>query len=185
MDVVKAIQLEALANVLLPKKRADAEYFLRRVMRSYSERFHTPLHLVEQLPTTEVLLHYYEARYEDLLEDEKGEEILEEERALLCESDEERRERERAEREAEHEDEEYAKELERQLREAREKTAAQALLLAEQPPSQPVLSKAGPTAIPPPTGQPLRLPDDVKIEFVDAETLEREIQEDYIPRKRT
>ena len=42
----------------------DLEYELRRVMREYSDRFHTPLHQVYELDLDFVLTHYYESVFE-------------------------------------------------------------------------------------------------------------------------
>lgn len=47
-------------------KAPSPEFILREIMRAYSERFHTPLHVVETLPLHDVLQHHYEALYSDL-----------------------------------------------------------------------------------------------------------------------
>jgi len=62
MDGVRDLQTLALHAVL---KKTGA-YNLRYIFRWYSQRFHTPLHVVEALPLEDVLRHYYECEYEDL-----------------------------------------------------------------------------------------------------------------------
>lgn len=65
MDIVRALRLVALRNVLIPDK-ADEDYGIRRIMRWYSKTFHTPLHVVEDLPLDDILLAYWEEHYEEL-----------------------------------------------------------------------------------------------------------------------
>lgn len=90
--IVKAARLLALKAVLDP----DEEYYVRRVFRWYSRNFHTPLHMVPDLPLEEVLEAYYENVYEEVVaEDEPGK--LEEAIRELVETDEERQKREMAE----------------------------------------------------------------------------------------
>jgi hypothetical protein len=45
------------------------EYHLRHIMRWYSEKFHTPLHMVEDLPLEDILSTFFECEYEDLDEE--------------------------------------------------------------------------------------------------------------------
>ena len=63
------VALVALRNAYYYKTKrlelTSPEYQLRRVFRAYSEKFHTPLHVVEELPIEYVLLHYFEALYEE------------------------------------------------------------------------------------------------------------------------
>jgi hypothetical protein len=56
------LRIIALRNVI----KGDDEYFLRRVFRFYSETFHTPLHMVPDLPLDDVILTYYETHFEKL-----------------------------------------------------------------------------------------------------------------------
>lgn len=67
LHLLEDIRRQALAAVWKP----DRESFLRRVFRSYSEKFHTPLHQVQDLPLVEVLTHYYEALYDDMSDAEQ------------------------------------------------------------------------------------------------------------------
>lgn len=46
--------------------REPEVYNLRYIFRWYSVTFHTPLHVVEQLPIEDILQHYYETQYEEL-----------------------------------------------------------------------------------------------------------------------
>jgi hypothetical protein len=61
----RAIQMLAAAEVVAESGRKSPEYHIRRIMRAYSERFHTPLHVVETLSLADVLQHYYESDYEE------------------------------------------------------------------------------------------------------------------------
>ncbi len=89
MDEFAAIRAIALRNVL----KADSEDFLiRKVFRSYSKTFHTPLYLVESLPLQDVLLAFFEDLFESM---EKAD--LENERLDIIETDEELRARQKAE----------------------------------------------------------------------------------------
>lgn len=105
MDLIKALQIRALGNVILDDD--DHEYRLRFVFRWYSKTFSTPLHKVEELPLVDVLTAYFEEKYEGM-----GEEELETERARLVETDEERRARELEEANQLAEADEYAREAE-------------------------------------------------------------------------
>lgn len=64
-DILK-LQEIALANVLNP----DQPYFYRSVCRWYSEKFHTPLHQVFDLPMEFVFLNYFESITENQEEEE-------------------------------------------------------------------------------------------------------------------
>jgi hypothetical protein len=113
MDLLKALQLQALGHVLLdPEKRKDSreyrEYWLRHIFRWYSKTFHTPLHVVDAIPLHDILIAYFEERYEGM-----NEEQLEEERALMCETDIERKKRLADEANAEAEMEEYLRDTEK------------------------------------------------------------------------
>lgn len=54
--------------------------FLRSVFRWYSHEFHTPLHLVDELPLEDVLTHYFEYHYNEMTD---GQRQLEIERMLM------------------------------------------------------------------------------------------------------
>lgn len=61
------------------------EYRLRLLYRWYSKTFATPLHLVPSIPLTDVLVAFWETRYEEMDEPD-----LEEERKKIIETEEER-----------------------------------------------------------------------------------------------
>jgi len=56
------IQLIALAAV----EDQDWDYATRKACRKYSEIFHTPLHLVDELPLTYILQNLFEHMFEDM-----------------------------------------------------------------------------------------------------------------------
>ncbi|MDE2425779.1 MAG: hypothetical protein KGO96_07715 [Elusimicrobia bacterium] len=71
MEYVESIQLCALRDVVYRK----SEYLLRRIMRWYSEKFHTPLLEVENIPIEIILQHYFECIYEEQESQDRLEEI--------------------------------------------------------------------------------------------------------------
>lgn len=63
----ESIRLLALQEVWSSRHgEASGEYLLRRIMRDYSVWFHTPLHVVEELPVDDVLQAYWERHYEEI-----------------------------------------------------------------------------------------------------------------------
>jgi len=100
LDLLKAIRLCAVHSV----KKRDADYTLRFVFRWYSEKFHTPLHEVEEIPLEILMEHYFECHYESLSEHE-----LEEEIERLAETHAERLAREKKEAEDAAADEAFLK----------------------------------------------------------------------------
>lgn len=62
MNNVHAICLEALHAVM----NGDSAYQVRRILRWYSREFHTPLHVVEDLPLDDVIQVYFECEFEVL-----------------------------------------------------------------------------------------------------------------------
>jgi hypothetical protein len=89
LDYYRSLRILALAEVV--RDDASSQYSLRRVMRWYSKAFHTPLHVVEELPLHDVLMHYYESHYEELNEAEGARIALHDELIELSMTDEERR----------------------------------------------------------------------------------------------
>jgi hypothetical protein len=67
LDDIDALKIRALCGVWKP----DYEATIRRIFRWYSERFHTPLHMVQELCFEEVILHYFEGHYESLSPQER------------------------------------------------------------------------------------------------------------------
>lgn len=75
MDLYEAIRLRALhqvvnSNLAKPLDTDDDHYTLRRIFRSYSKTFNTPLHTVEELDLQDVLQHYFEHTFEQMDEQE-------------------------------------------------------------------------------------------------------------------
>lgn len=65
LSIYQSSQLEAMSDIL---SQTDI-YFFRKVCRWYSEKFHTPLHVVTEgkvVQWDEVLLHYYECQMEEI-----------------------------------------------------------------------------------------------------------------------
>jgi len=67
MDILEAIKAKALNSVL----KRDGDYNGRFVRRWYSRTFHTPLHIVERIPTLDLFEHYYESEFEALEPEER------------------------------------------------------------------------------------------------------------------
>jgi hypothetical protein len=72
MDIFEAVKINALQSVVNP----DSDYYLRFMFRWYSKTFHTPLHVVPDLPLIDVLTAYYENMYENMKEEDLYEEKL-------------------------------------------------------------------------------------------------------------
>jgi len=84
-EFVNDLQKIALLAVLQP----DDDAFIRRIYRWFSTTFHVPLPDVDDLPLDYVLLHYFEANFEQLDDDQKHNKII-----SLLETVEEKRQRE-------------------------------------------------------------------------------------------
>lgn len=69
----EALRLKALMGVMHPDN--DHEYRIRHIFREFSIKFHVPLHLVERLPLEEVLINYYEDKYENMEDEDLKSEI--------------------------------------------------------------------------------------------------------------
>lgn len=82
MNHYDALKLLALRAVMKP----DSDAHFRSICRWYSITFHTPLHLVDDLPEEDILVAYYEKTYEDM-EDPDREELLK----VLLETEEEKK----------------------------------------------------------------------------------------------
>jgi hypothetical protein len=130
VDDLHAIALAALRAVI----DEDPEYRMRRIMRWYSREFHTPLHVVEELPTEDVLQAFFECQFESLSEKRRLKRAAE-----LTETDEERAEREEQARKEEDADEDFMSALakktgaEKLAAPAAKKTALKVKEVAPQP----------------------------------------------------
>lgn len=138
------------------------EYRLRLLYRWYSKTFATPLHLVPSLPLTEVLVAFWETKYEEMNDIE-----LEDERKKVVETEDERRARLEAEDAHEVETDAFVLAIEEQAKAAAAKKVAD-VKVPEQPairasnkvlepqlPGLDDLKKIGP------------LPESVSIKFTD------------------
>lgn len=70
-DFVEAIRLVAMQAVA----ECSPEYQLRSVMRWWSREFHTPLAEVYEIPLENILLDYYECKYEEMDDSQRHYEI--------------------------------------------------------------------------------------------------------------
>lgn len=61
-NIYRSYQIQAAEAVLDP----DEQAFYRKICRWYSKNFFTPLHIVEALPTDQILTNYYEASMEQI-----------------------------------------------------------------------------------------------------------------------
>lgn len=72
MHIFDSVQWLALRDVYFARKKdlgePDSDYWLRKIFRWYSHYFATPLHEVEDLPLVDVLRAWYEQAYEDMEE---------------------------------------------------------------------------------------------------------------------
>ena len=123
MDTFEAVRWVALRLVVDSKKKdpkyPDPNFQLREIFRWYSQRFHTPLHTVEELPLEDVLTAYYETTFAEMEEEELERYVRE---SLKTEEDRLEEERRAAEEEAE---------IEQIVREEREAQAAAATAAQE------------------------------------------------------
>jgi hypothetical protein len=85
VDDIKKISLNAIIN-------PDSEANFRKICRSYSKKFHTPLHQVAQLPLEFILQAFFEDLFDEMDDDE-----LRKQAQLAIETLEERQAREKAE----------------------------------------------------------------------------------------
>lgn len=171
MNYFKALRLQALKTVLDP----DDEYRIRHIFRWYSQRFHTPLHEVYDLPQDDILEAFYESTYEEMNENERQSELQdllmteEEEKALQRSRDVERYEAYKFARfSAEDEkDRERRKKLAELQKDKKPAFAAQA-------PGKMAPATAMPSA--PKPGDPVKFEPDVEVKFVSADTFEAELE---------
>lgn len=107
MDDLEAVKILALRAVLKPT--SDPTYRIRQIFRWFSKTFHTPLAEVEAMPLEDVLQHYFESDYEQMVEDTSLSPFIDIELAKLAETDHEKMLRERKEAETQVSDDEFHK----------------------------------------------------------------------------
>ena len=95
MAIKRVEEIVALRDVLLTRRRmpdeVSTDYAVRKILREYSKKFHTPLHEVYELPIEHVLRAYYEEVFEDL----EDKDLEDEARELSQTEEEAKRDRER------------------------------------------------------------------------------------------
>lgn len=106
MDNISALQLVALRDVI----KGSGDYNIRYIIRWYSKTFHTPLHVVEDLPIDDILQAFFEVRYEEMPDEMRHQEIVK-----LLETEEQKAARRKAEDEADAEGAEFAAQAEKQI----------------------------------------------------------------------
>lgn len=148
MDLLESIQIRALRDVHL---QSSSDYHLRYIFRWYSKTFHTPLHVVPSLPLVDVLIAFFEEKYEDMEDAELMFEIKK-----LTETPEEKQTRQDSKTKEELEDEEF-------IRQAAAAEQERVKNLQSKSPEQ--------QADQPPTEE---LPE-IKMTFVDDESFETEL----------
>lgn len=104
MDVLDSLRACALRDVL--SKNASRDYNLRAIFRYYAKTFHTPLHVVQDLPLVDVFQAYFEENFEAMEYED-----LEAERQRLIETPEQRAARADAEVDFTEEADEFAAEV--------------------------------------------------------------------------
>lgn len=167
MDPLKVIQIEALYALT----KDTPEYNLREMQRWYSEKFNTPLHVVEdELEPERVALHYYECKYNDMTPEEREDEMK-----RLTETDTERMERLRKEEADSVNDDEFLKQT---IEEAKKATGALRGLASvardpnDQEPIIPVsvMGTNKPTTFNEhPPAPPIKIPEGIQMDFSGAE----------------
>ncbi len=172
MHPVEAAQIAAFAAVTIDDY--DSEYFYRHVFRWYSEKFHTPLHEVLDLPLDFILQHYFEVYYEGMTEVQRDEA-----RTKLHETKEQRRQRMIREEAEAADAEEFAQQVAEEEA-ARAKEAAESTIDKEKKKIAQLPVDDRPRAMradhaPPVFPSALPTPD-IKMTFVDDEELEKLIE---------
>lgn len=173
MQPAEAIQIAALAAVAVDD--FDEDYFYRRVFRWYSEKFHTPLHEVYELPFEFVLQHYFEVQYEAMDDQRRAAEV---DRLKL---NKEQRWKRMLKEEAEKADaDEFAQfvaaEEQARIKKELEQAEKKKLVVAEIPNQMSLRSDQSPS----PLIQASSPPPDIKMEFVDEAELEELIKDSSI-----
>jgi hypothetical protein len=175
MDYYRALEVRALAAV----EAKTGEWFYRFVCRWYSKTFSTPLQEVYSLTDTEIFTAYFEDRFEGLVMsgEEEDKMKLEEIRADLLETIDEKFERELKEARGAVEDEDsflrdqelariaYEAATKKQAETAKSMVSNLGVPRIERPLAEPKLEAPLPTPIPP----------DIKMKFVDDSEFEKMI----------
>lgn len=165
MDRYRALRLRAMQAVEHP----DSDDQLRSIFRWYSRTFHTPLHLVEELPVDDVLSAYYEESYEGMNDEERKRETAE-----LLETPEQKKIRLRQKDEERAEAFEFARIA---AEEERRKEDRKRLADLKPEGAKPLAVQKTPEAsLPKPLKDLKELPPDIEMKFVDDAEFEKEIE---------
>ncbi len=157
MDAAELAELAAHIKILAFKEVQDKspEYYLRHIFRWYSARYATPLHLVGEIPTSDVLTAYWEEQFENMDAEE-----LAQEKALLIETESQRLARVTAEEADQALDIDFAAFAEAEAKKLEDKPMQ--TQAAVRPIAHP--HKQAPEAELP---EPVAVPPDVEVRFVD------------------
>jgi len=168
MNHYDALKLLALRAVMKP----DGEASYRSICRWYSTTFHTPLHLVDEIPEDEVLTAYFESTCENM-EDPERQDLL----SKLLETDEDRRRKALAKDLEEVESFEFARQMAQEEKQKRAK-AKIADVKVEKRVSMLSAADRRPASLPQDSAKPAfeKLEPDVNIKFVGAEDFEKELE---------
>ena len=163
MNYDRAIRILALASATA--QNPAPEYSLRRIFRWYSEKFHTPLHVIDDLPLHDVLTHYYEWHVEQILDDEDA---LNKEISELTATPEEIRAQKMLRDRETYNDFSFEKEVRTEAAKQQVEAKKEALIEAQKPP-KPVVFSA-----PDPSRQAIQInePPDIKVSFASLEEFE-------------
>jgi hypothetical protein len=171
ISALKATRLLAMLSV----DKKDPDYVYRFIMRWYSREFATPLHEVEELPVEDVLLHFFECRYEGMEDHDLDEEIED-----LCMSDAQRVAKEEEKRVAAEADDAFEREIAAEAAAAEAKNPSTPAKMPDQndPPPIPVavMGENLPSTfkdLVDREGKDLKqIPQDIKMVFVDDQEMD-------------
>lgn len=174
MDLYRAIRLLAMRSAIKPSQ-AD---LVDRIYRWYSRTYFTPLEQAYEIPQEEVLRIYFEDRYLEMRESE-----LEQEKADLLETEEDRQARILKEEEEAYEADQFAQMVAKEEQERASSQAAPTELKS-------VHTQGSPFAPAPPKNEALlgstnkeaelpaiaAIPPNITMTFIDEEELQKEIE---------
>jgi hypothetical protein len=75
MDAGLFHQLRVISAAEVTRKAPSAAYSIRQIFRWYSKTFHTPLHMVQDIPLYDIVQAYYESHYESMEEEDLRAEV--------------------------------------------------------------------------------------------------------------
>jgi hypothetical protein len=75
MDAGLFHHLRVISAAEVTRRAPSAAYSIRQIFRWYSKTFHTPLHVVQDIPLYDVVQAYYESHYESMEDEALQEEV--------------------------------------------------------------------------------------------------------------